>query len=114
MRQTGGALGVAVLGSIASTRYNRSIDRLRLAPTVARNAKQSLATALQAAARHPDATAQRLFDVARAGFTDGIKLATFVAACTALAAAYLVVRFLPAREDANNMQQPNELQTGEV
>jgi hypothetical protein len=97
-RQTGGALGVAVLGSIAATHYNSRIDRLHLPAGTTSTAKESIAAALGLAHRLPPAAGARVADAARAGFTDGIRLATFVAAGTVFAAACLVVRFLPARE----------------
>jgi Na+/melibiose symporter-like transporter len=97
-RQMGGALGVAVLGSIASTHYISRIDRLGLAPSDANAAKESIGAALGIAQRLPPAAATHLADAARAGFTDGIRLATLVGACAVIGAALLVVRFLPARE----------------
>jgi EmrB/QacA subfamily drug resistance transporter len=97
-RQMGGALGVAVLGSIASTHYISRIDNLGLAPPAANTAKESIGAALGVAQRLPPAAAATLADAARAGFTDGIRLATLVGACAVIGAALLVVRFLPARK----------------
>jgi EmrB/QacA subfamily drug resistance transporter len=97
-RQMGGALGVAVLGSVAATHYMSRIDSIRLAPSDASAARESIAAALQLAHRLPPASAARLAEAARAGFTDGIRLATLVGAASVFGAAFLVVRFLPARE----------------
>ncbi len=45
-RQTGGALGVAVLGSLLATQYNAKINALHLPPRVADTAKDSIGAAL--------------------------------------------------------------------
>jgi predicted MFS family arabinose efflux permease len=100
-RQMGGALGVAILGSVAATHYMSRVGGLGLAPADASTAKESIGAALQLARRLPPAAAVRLADAARAGFTDGIRLATFVGAVAVIAAAVLVVRFLPARESSS-------------
>jgi len=100
-RQMGGALGVAILGSVAATHYMSRVGGLGLAPSDASTAKESIGAALRLAQRLPPAAAARLADAARAGFTDGIRLATFVGAVAVIAAAVLVVRFLPARESSS-------------
>jgi EmrB/QacA subfamily drug resistance transporter len=98
-RQTGGALGVAVLGSIAATRYSAGIDALAAPPPLAHVAKQSIGAALQLGHRLPQAMGARLIVSARAGFTSGIQLATLVGAGAVFVAALVVVRFLPARQE---------------
>jgi EmrB/QacA subfamily drug resistance transporter len=100
-RQMGGALGVAILGSVAATHYMSRVGGLGLPPSDASAAKESIGAALQLAQRLPPAAAARLADAARAGFTDGIRLATFVGAAAVIGAALLVVRFLPARESSS-------------
>jgi EmrB/QacA subfamily drug resistance transporter len=96
-RQTGGALGVAVLGSLLATRYNARIDALHLPPRAAGVARESIGAALAAAGRVGGATGQRLIDAARAGFASGIQFATLVSAAVIAAAVVVVVLFLPNR-----------------
>ena len=107
-RQAGGALGVAVLGSILATRYNAQINRAAFPAPLATAAKQSIGAALEIAQRQPPAIATHLVELARAGFTSGMRLATFAAAIVVFAAALIVVRFLPARapEDAARETSP--------
>jgi EmrB/QacA subfamily drug resistance transporter len=95
-RQTGGALGVAVLGSLAGTRYNTRIDALHLPAPLASAAKQSIGAATQVARHLPGAAGQRLIANTRAGFTSGITLATLIGAGIVAAAALIVALFLPA------------------
>jgi hypothetical protein len=101
-RQTGGALGVAVLGSLFATRYNVRIDALRLPAVSAKVAKQSIGAALQLAQHLPQNQGQALAQAARSGFVSGIQLATFVGAAVVLCAAIIVAMFLPARADADS------------
>ena len=95
-RQTGGALGVAVLGSLFATRYNARIDALHLPAHVARGAKESIGAALQLAAHLPGPARRALIGHAQSGFLSGIELATYVGAAVVIGAVVIVVRFLPA------------------
>ena len=103
-RQTGGALGVAVLGSIAATRYNARIDALAAPPSISRVAKESIGAALQLGHSLPQAVGTRLVVSARAGFTSGIQSATLVGAAVVFVAVIIVVRFLPARPTGSERQ----------
>jgi predicted MFS family arabinose efflux permease len=96
-RQTGGALGVAVLGSLFATRYNARIDSLHLSARTAGVAKDSIGAALQLAAKLPGPARVQLMTNARSGFLSGIELATYVGAAVVFGAALIVARFLPAR-----------------
>jgi EmrB/QacA subfamily drug resistance transporter len=94
-RQTGGALGVAVLGSLLATQYNSRIDALPI-PAAARDAARSSIGGALEVARHVGGQAgQRLVDAARAGFADGIQFATVVGAVVVALAVVVVVVFLP-------------------
>jgi EmrB/QacA subfamily drug resistance transporter len=94
-RQTGGALGVAVLGSLLATRYNTRIDSLSLPHGVSDAAKDSIGGAIEAARSVGGQAGRHLVDVARSGFADGIQFATVVGAAVVLCAVVVVVAFLP-------------------
>ena len=87
-RVAGGALGVAVLGSLLASRvpWGDGLGRRRRAP-----AHDSLAGAL--ALGDP-----RLAEVARDAFLSGMHTAALVAAAVALAGALVALVFLPSRE----------------
>jgi EmrB/QacA subfamily drug resistance transporter len=90
-RTTGGALGVAVLGSILSSGYRGDMDG---APAAAHD---SLSGALAVAARIGD---PHLVATAQNAFVDGMHAAALVAAGIALAGALVALVFLPSRETA--------------
>ncbi|HEX4490759.1 MAG TPA: MFS transporter [Acidimicrobiia bacterium] len=104
-RQTGGALGVAVLGSLFATRYNARIDGLHLPAKVASAAKESIGAALQLATHLPGPARDQLVANARGGFVAGIELATYVGAAVVIGAVIIVVRFLPARGDDDEAEE---------
>jgi EmrB/QacA subfamily drug resistance transporter len=99
--QVGGALGVAVFGSVLSTRYQ---DRMTAAlagrhvPTAAmQTILGSLGGALAAADRAGGATGALLARAARAAFMSGNKVSLAVGAVVALAGVFLVLAGLPSR-----------------
>ena len=96
-RELGAALGVAVLGSLAASRYAVSIDRLTasLSPADQASAQSSLSGALQTASHLPGAAGALLTSGAEHAFVDGIHLAVTAGAILALTAAVLVWRYLP-------------------
>jgi hypothetical protein len=97
-RELGAALGVAVLGSVAASRYAMSIDRLTatLSPADQAAARSSLAGAQQTAAHLPTAAGKVLTAGADHAFVDGIHLAVTAGAILAASAAVLVWRYLPS------------------
>jgi hypothetical protein len=103
--QVGGAMGVAVIGSVLASGY-RSVIGGTLAghavPAVAATAiKSSVGGALEVAHRAPGALGAALAVVARHGFVHGMGLAMPVAAGVALAGALVVLIFLPARAEGD-------------
>jgi EmrB/QacA subfamily drug resistance transporter len=103
--QVGGALGVAVIGSILASGY-RSVVGATLAghnvPAVAATAiRSSVGGALEVAHHAPPALGAALAAVARHGFVHGMGLAMPVAAGVALAGAVVVLIFLPARAEGD-------------
>ncbi|HEX6476493.1 MAG TPA: DHA2 family efflux MFS transporter permease subunit [Acidimicrobiales bacterium] len=103
--QVGGAMGVAVIGSVLASGY-RSVIGGTLAghavPAVAASAiKSSVGGALEVAHRAPGALGTTLATVARHGFVHGMQLAMPLAAGVALAGAVVVLVFLPARAEGD-------------
>jgi EmrB/QacA subfamily drug resistance transporter len=97
-RQVGGALGVAVLGSVLAAGYGAAIQTaLRDAPPqLAQAAGDSIGAAATIAAQLGPA-GQGLLEAARSAFLQGMGDALQVGAGVAAVAAVLVLVFLPAR-----------------
>jgi EmrB/QacA subfamily drug resistance transporter len=102
-RQTGGAVGVAVLGSVLASRFSAGLHHAaslaHLPSAVAAQAHLGITDALSAA-QSPAAAPYRdqLVSVAKQSFMSGFHLAAFIAAGVIFAAAVGVLRWLPARE----------------
>ncbi len=95
-RELGGALGVAVLGSLVVSRYDSHLRPAvaGLDRTARATAESSLSGALQVAARlGPDGAALRV--AARQAFMDGMSTACVAGAAVVAVAAVLVYRYLP-------------------
>jgi EmrB/QacA subfamily drug resistance transporter len=99
-RQMGGALGVAVIGSVFASSYRPAIGRqlheLGVSASVVAQAKDSVGGAIQATAGLPASLAQRITDLAMQDFVDGFQLACLVAMVIVLGAAVMVFKYLPA------------------
>jgi len=95
-RTAGGALGVAVLGSVLSSGYRADMD----AVSAGAAAHESLSGALATAARIGGATGDRLAATAQEAFLNGMHAAVLVAAGIALVGALVALVFLPSREAA--------------
>ena len=102
MRQIGGALGVAVLGSVLASQYRDGVaPALSALPASIRDgAGESLGSTLATAAEiGPDAVAA-VRNVAFGAFLDGMHLAAFLAAAVAALSTLVVMRYLPGRQPA--------------
>jgi EmrB/QacA subfamily drug resistance transporter len=97
-RQVGGALGVAVLGSVLSAAYRRDIEgRLGVLPESARHAAgESIEATLAAAARLGPA-GRGLVEPAKDAFIGAMHTAALGSAVVALIGAVVVAVFLPGR-----------------
>lgn len=102
VRELGGALGVAVMGSVAS-----SIFANRLHPALARvpgqyaaQAKSSVGAAVTVGQHAPGSVGHLLVDSARQAFVTGADHAQLVAVAAALIGSLVAARFLPARNEA--------------
>jgi hypothetical protein len=98
-RELGAALGVAVMGSIAASKYSGAIHHLTsgLSGPAQRTARSSLAGALRVASQQPATAGHALSRGAQLAFIDGIHLAVTVGAALAWMAAVIVLRNLPNR-----------------
>ena len=96
-RQVGGALGVAIIGSILNSIYSSRIDGSLsdLPAQTAEAARDSVGAASVVAERIPGAAGQTLEVAAAGAFIDGLGTAVLVAAVIALLGAGAVLRFLP-------------------
>jgi predicted MFS family arabinose efflux permease len=98
-RTTGGALGVAVLGSLLSSGYRADMhDAVTGLPgSAAAAAQDSLAGGLHVAAGLGGPTGARLAEAAQSAFVSGMHTALVVGAVVTLAGAVVAARWLPAR-----------------
>ena len=96
-RQVAGALGVAIIGSVASSVYSSRLDSATAAlpPGAADAATDSIGGAGGVAAQLPAGAGDALTAAANGAFTDAIGLAMLVGSAIALAGAFLVKRYLP-------------------
>ena len=96
-RELGAALGVAVLGSLAASRYRHSIGQvISTIPVASRSAvRSSLAGAIDATRGASAADAGAITSASQHAFVAGIHFAVTIGACLAATAAIVVWRFLP-------------------
>lgn len=96
-RELGGALGVAVLGSLVTSRYVHLVGPAtgRLPAAAATAVQRSLAGALAVAGHLPAGAGASLSLTAKTAFVSGIHVAATAGAVVALSAAVLVLRKLP-------------------
>jgi EmrB/QacA subfamily drug resistance transporter len=96
-RQTGGLLGVAVIGSVFASAYASSLEKSipsALSPKVAEQAKEGLGSALEIASR---AQLPQFASAAKDAFVDGMQRGLIVAVIAAVVGAIVAFAFLPAR-----------------
>jgi EmrB/QacA subfamily drug resistance transporter len=102
-RQVGGALGVAVLGSVMSSTYGPRVSEAISASAFPFSAEQSQAihdqigAAMQAAREIGGPPGRMLADVASRAFADGMSTAFIIGASALVLGAVIVTLFLPAR-----------------
>jgi EmrB/QacA subfamily drug resistance transporter len=94
-REVGGAIGIALLGSLLSAGYRSSLGDATdgLPPEAAEAAEDSIGAALAVAAEIPGG--EELAIAAREAFVDGKQLALFVGAAVLVIAAGMIRRFFP-------------------
>jgi EmrB/QacA subfamily drug resistance transporter len=98
-RQLGGALGVAVLGSIFATRYHHAMDRVTGIPAAVRDeARESIGTTINVASRLDDpGLAARVRDAGIDAFHHSMRLTYAIGGAVLVGAMYIVWRYLPAK-----------------
>ncbi|MGP7999041.1 MAG: MFS transporter [Streptosporangiaceae bacterium] len=114
--QVGGALGVAVIGSVLSTRYQDHLTTAlagrHLPATATQTILGSLGGALAVAAHAGGATGALLAHTARAAFMSGNEIALAVGAAVALVGVLLVLARLPSRVSRDSPDpQPGTVST---
>jgi len=107
-RPVGGALGVAVLGSLLSTAYRSSIESATAAlpSDAAAAARDSIGSATQLAARLGGSEGENLLIAAQRSFVDAMSTAILVGVGVALLGAAVAATVLPSRRQ--------ELESGEA
>jgi hypothetical protein len=98
-REIGGVLGVAVLGSVASSTYAHQVTTSisALPHDASETARSSLAGALTVAQHIGGPTGSHVADAAREAFIQGVSKGLLVAIVAAAAGALVALRYLPAR-----------------
>jgi EmrB/QacA subfamily drug resistance transporter len=108
-RQTGGALGVAVLGSIFASQYHATWDAAHgLSPGVVHTARDSIGTSLQVAKHLPAGVATQVQAVATDAFLSSMRITYACAVAVVLGAVFVAARFLPARARAPEAEAARE------
>ena len=108
-RQVGGAVGVAVIGSVYASIYGSHVvdrlDGIGAPGDVVETAKHSIGAALAIAARAPDALGKAFGDAARGAFIDGFHAGLYVGAGALLVGLVAVLLWLPARARAEDVDR---------
>lgn len=109
-REVGGALGIAVLGSLVASAYRANLDSAvaGLPEPQATEAKGSVGAAVEEAARIGGDTGAALADAARSAYTNAMSTALFVAAGIALLTVGVVQRYLPPHRLEPTPIEPHE------
>ena len=107
-RQTGGALGVAVIGSLFAARYHATIGQLTFVPEAARAvARDSIGTSLQAAKTLGGGTGAHLASVATHAYLSSMRVTYTVTSLIVVSAMGVAYRWLPARAVSESPVAPH-------
>ncbi|MCU1457303.1 MAG: Drug resistance transporter, EmrB/QacA subfamily [Actinomycetia bacterium] len=97
-RQVGGALGVAILGSILAARYHSLVAGASGVPAAVKaRAHDSIGKAIEAAKGTHAATARQITTLAKHSFLSGSRMAYTAAALVVCCAVFVTAKWLPAR-----------------
>jgi DHA2 family multidrug resistance protein-like MFS transporter len=113
--ELGGALGIAVLGSIGVAVYRSQIDDAipdAVPPDSSETARDTLGGATQAVEGLPEGVGEVLLDGAREAFTQGMQVAAVAAAAVAIATA-VVAAILLRRTGQGGLQEQPGTQTSD-
>jgi len=93
--ELGAALGIAIMGSIATAVYKQHVSEFLpdgISPSAAEATEESLVTALEVAGSLPEGTANKLLNITKEAFTNGINtIAAISAALVILLAIFTVI-----------------------
>jgi MFS transporter, DHA2 family, multidrug resistance protein len=115
VRELGGALGVAVVGSVMSGFYRGSMTaswtRLGLPAAAVRSGRESLGSGLATGQHLPPAQVEAAVQAARIAFMDGLHAGSLTAAGAAILASLAALLFLPQHDSPppNEQGQPVRL-----
>jgi MFS transporter, DHA2 family, multidrug resistance protein len=118
--ELGGALGIAVLGSISVAVYrNELADAVPggIPPQASEASKDTLGGAVDAAQTLPDTLGANLLETAQEAFTQGLQVAALTSAAVALGAAALVgvlVRRMGLSSEREESGQPAAEEAAEI
>jgi len=110
-RQLGGALGVAVIGSIVSSAYRSNLQNTLPAginQTAAREAQESIGVAAQTAKSLPPPDAQNLLHTAQTAYVHAITHGFYVSAAFMVVALVVALSLLPRRTRASQAQSRHD------
>jgi Major Facilitator Superfamily len=98
VREVGGTLGIAVLGSVLSSSYSSGMDDATAGmPAGAAEAASDSVGAAHEVAAHLGAAGGRLIDASNAAFVDAMTTTATIGAAVAVFGALIAAAFLPAR-----------------
>src|SRR3954468_884734 len=102
VREVGGTLGIAVLGSILTSGYGSGMDDATagLPPAAAEAATDSVGAAHEVAAQLGGGAGAKLIDTANSAFVDAMTTTATLAAAAAVIGALIALAFLPSRARA--------------
>jgi DHA2 family multidrug resistance protein-like MFS transporter len=101
----GGALGIAILGSLVTAVYRSvmaSMVPANVASTAAETARDTLGGAAAVAASLPDRTGTALLEATRGAFTEAVGLTAMVSAALAIMAAIVTATVLRGDRSASH------------
>ena len=103
VREVGGTLGIAVLGSLLTSSYGAGMDDAvaGLPDTAAAAAGDSVGGAHEVAAQIGGSGGARLVDSANTAFVDAMATTSSIAAAAAVVGALIALAFLPSRTRAD-------------
>jgi DHA2 family multidrug resistance protein-like MFS transporter len=110
--EMGGALGIAILGSIGTAVYRGDLAHhlpAGVPPQAAEIARNTLGGAVGVAGQLPEPLGSALLGIARDAFVHGLHLAAAISAAVAIGAAIMVVillRRVPARSELEGQPEP--------
>lgn len=119
-RQVGGALGVAIVGSVMSATYGAQIadslsaSGVNASPSAIAEAKESLGQAFQLAASAPGNLGASIIADAQEAFVAGMHRGVLVAAAAAFIGFLVVVIWLPARAADHDVFEAQDVHEAEL